>query len=119
MMEIGLPVRGLNVGESPSVDDKTYMRRRDELWFKAKEWFQDLSVSIPDDQELVAELASPKYSYTSSGRLKVEGKDEMKRRGISSPDKADAFCLCLGYQQAYAKGYSFTKEINYPEIAIV
>jgi len=119
MMEIGLPVRGLNVGESPSVDDKTYMRRRDELWFKAKEWFQDLSVSMPDDQELVAELASPKYSYTSSGRLKVEGKDEMKKRGISSPDKADAFCLCLGHEQAYAKGYSFTKEINYPEVAIV
>ena len=119
MMEIGLPVRGLNVGEAPCIDDKTYMRRRDELWFKAKEWFQDLSVSIPDDQELVAELASPQYSHTSSGRLKVEGKDEMKKRGIASPDKADAFCLCLGYEQAYAKGHSFTRDIEYPEIAIV
>jgi hypothetical protein len=48
---------------------------------------------MPKDDALIAELVGPTYKLESSGKLKVESKDDMKKRGIKSPNKADAFCL--------------------------
>jgi hypothetical protein len=95
LRELRIPVRGINVGESPSVDDKRFMRLRDELWFKAREWFFARDVTIPRDDGLISELVSPKYKIESSGKIKVESKDDMKKRGVRSPNRADAFCLTL------------------------
>jgi len=92
--EMGLPVSGINVGEAPSIRER-FMRRRDELWFQAREWLEARDCRIPDQGELIAELTAPKYKLTSSGKVQVESKDEMKKRGIPSPDLADAFCLTL------------------------
>ena len=56
---------------------------------------------MPTDEVLTAELATVRYSYTSSGKLKVETKDEMKKRGLRSCDLADAFVLTFaGASQA-------------------
>ena len=55
---------------------------------------------IPQDDELVAELASPLYKYTSTGKIKIESKDEMRKRGIKSPDKADALALTMASSAA-------------------
>ena len=94
LLEIGLPARGHNVGEGASVVDR-YMRRRDELWFKGREWFQAADVVMPRDDALVAELVAPTYTFTSSGKILVEPKDETKKRLGASPDLADAFLLTL------------------------
>lgn len=96
LRELGLPVRGINVGESPATDADRYMRQRDELWWKVRAWFESRSVSMPDDQGLISELVSPKYKLESSGKIKVESKDDMKKRGVKSPNKADALCLTFG-----------------------
>lgn len=93
LRELGLPVRGVNVAESPSVDNKRYLRLRDELWFKARDWFASRAVTMPNDEKLQGELVEPKYGHESTGKLKVESKDEMKARGVRSPNLADAFCL--------------------------
>lgn len=90
--EIGLPVRGINVAEAPSVDDQ-FMRLRDELYWKMRKWFEARDCAIPDDQALIAELTAPGYDFTSSGKLIVESKKDMKKRGLRSPDLADAFML--------------------------
>lgn len=95
LREQGLPVRGISVSEQPSVEDR-YSRLRDELWWRAREWFEKLDCTMPDDEELIGELTGPSYTFLSSGKIKVESKDAMKKRlGAegSSPDKADAFCL--------------------------
>ena len=94
LMELDLPARGVNVAESASMSQK-YMRLRDELWGKAREWFEQKDVVIPDDAQLVHELAAPRFAFTSTGKIKIEGKDEMRKRGIRSPDLADSFCLTL------------------------
>jgi phage terminase large subunit len=96
LRELGLPVRGINVGESASSSPERYMRLRDELWFKAREWFDTRAVTMPNDAALIGELVGPKYKVESSGKLKVESKDEMKKRGVKSPNRADAFCLTFG-----------------------
>jgi len=45
------------------------------------------------DEVLIAELATVRYSFTSNGKIQIEGKDEIRKRGLPSPDKADAFVL--------------------------
>lgn len=92
LSEMGLPVRGVNVAESSSVSDK-YMRLRDELWFKCREWLEALDCVMVEDEELMAELCTVKYAFTSTGKVKVESKDEMKKRGLRSCDLADSFVL--------------------------
>ena len=59
---------------------------------------------LPEDDELASELASPQYKYTSSGKIKIESKDEMKKRGIRSPDKADALALTMASAAASFSG---------------
>lgn len=90
--ELGLPVRGVNVGETASSDDRM-MRLRDELWFAGRRWFEDRACSIPNDQKLISELVGPTYDYHSSGKIVVESKKDMKKRGLKSPNLADAFLL--------------------------
>lgn len=101
LRELDLPVRGINVAESPSMKE-TYMNLRSELWFKAKAWLEDRSCKLPPNDQLIAELTSIRYSFTSSGKMKAESKDEMRRRGLSSPDLADAFCLTMASDAATA-----------------
>lgn len=93
LRELGMPARGLNVSERPS--SPTYHNLRAELWFKAKEWLEGRDVELPRDDQLFAELAAPRYTFTASGKIQVESKDNMKKRGLKSPDRADAVCLSL------------------------
>lgn len=92
LRELQLPVIAVNVAESPSAEER-YNRLRDELWFKAREWFARKDVRIVRDDALIEELTLPTYKLTSSGKIQVESKDELKKRGITSPDLADAFCM--------------------------
>ena len=94
LRELGLPARGLNVSERAAAN-ATYLNMRAELWFKVKEWLERRDVSLPKDDQLFAELAGPRYTFTSGGKLQVESKDSMKKRGMKSPDRADAVCLSL------------------------
>lgn len=94
--EIGLPVNGINVAESASITknkktDRQYARLRDELWFLTKDWLEALDCRLEDDDELIGELSTPKYTILSNGTIKVESKAEMKARGVKSPNRADAF----------------------------
>jgi phage terminase large subunit len=93
LRELGLPARGINVAESPALGDK-YRNLRAELYFKGKDWFLARDCSICDDL-LGAELVKARFKYSSNGKMQVESKDEMKKRGIASPNRADAFLLTL------------------------
>lgn len=111
LRELGLPVFDVNVGESAPNDDK-FVRLRDELWWKGREWFLGRDVKLTDDDVLVGELSSVKYGYTSSGKIKVESKDEMKKRGVMSPDIADAFLLTFAGGEQTAQWF---KPIDYSQ----
>ena len=54
-----------------------------------------------------AELTAIRYSFTSSGKMKAESKDEMRRRGVGSPDLADALCLTMASDAATAQSGTF------------
>ena len=96
LRELGLPVVECNVSESPSSKDK-FMRLRDELWWNVREWLETKNAKLPNDEELINELATPRYSIPN-GKIVIERKSDLKKRGLRSPDKADALCLTFaGY----------------------
>jgi phage terminase large subunit len=103
LRELGLPVRGVNVSEAPSMGG-TYQNLRTELIFKLRGWLEERGSKLPKDEQLVAELTSIRYSFSSSGKMKAEGKDDMRRRGLHSPDLADAVCLTMAGDAATAMG---------------
>ena len=94
LRELGLPVRGVNVAETPSMAG-TYLNLRAELWFKVKGWLEGRASKIPRNETLIAELASIRYAFQSTGKIKAESKEDMKKRGIASPNIADALCLTM------------------------
>ena len=99
LRELQLPAVGINTAETPGMR-QTYLNLRAELWFKLKAWLEARDCSMPRDDNLLAELVSPKYKFTSSGKLQIEGKDSMKKRGLPSPDMADAVCLTFAVEAA-------------------
>jgi len=92
LRELRLPARGINVAESPAMGT-TYRNLKAELWYKAKAWLESRDCWMPRDEALVGELAAVRYTFTSNGKIQIEGKDEIRKRGLPSPDRADAFCL--------------------------
>lgn len=115
LQELDLPARGINVAESAAMGER-YGRLRDELWFLAKEWFENRDCTIPDQEDLLIDLSKPRFKFTSNGKLKVESKDEMRKRGGNSPDLADAFCLTFASNASAAKSgsrYKWGSKLNY------
>lgn len=106
LRELGLPVRGINVGESAALEER-YTNLRAELWFRGREWFsrKDCRFEAPPEtatplmleawHNLQAQLGMPRYKFTSSGKIAAESKDEMRKRGEDSPDLADGFILTM------------------------
>lgn len=106
LQELQVPVVGVNVAEEASVSEQ-YLRSRDELWFRARKWLEKKDCKLVDDETLIAELSLPKYKVTSTGKLQVESKDEMKKRYPRSPDVADAFCLTFSDAATYRGRQSY------------
>ena len=103
LREMELPAYAINVSESPAMG-KHYLNLRAELWYKAKHWLEGRDVRLPTDDRLKAELATVRYNYTSSGRVKIESKSDLKKRGVASPDSADAFVLTFASDAGTAIG---------------
>ena len=93
--EVGLSfcdIIPVNVAESPAFDSINYRRLRDELWGNMRTWLEMRRGRLWDneDGDLLGELTSPRYHITSDGKIVIETKDEMRRRGVASPNIADA-----------------------------
>lgn len=90
----GTKIISVGVGESPvGSEDFTeeFVMLRDQLW-----WMIRLGISemdLPDDALLSSQLIAPRWGPNQRGKVKVESKDDMKKRGVKSPDRAEAIML--------------------------
>lgn len=115
----GFPSYGINVSEAPASEPHTYHRMRDELWGKAREFFESRRGRISDryftslkgreeedeTQLLVGEWTTPRYRISPQGKIIIESKGDMKKRGIGSPNRADGHNLCFAQPMSeYAAG---------------
>lgn len=117
LSEQNIPAYGVNTAEQPRALIGEANRLRDELWLEMAKWFATKSVSIPEIEgggtmdkrpmaRLVSELTGLKKGFTSSGKIRVESKDDMKKRLGRSPDMADALALTFAEQYAMMLGES-------------
>jgi len=85
------------VNFSSAVPDKKAAKEYEDIttyaWGALRELLRDSELVLANDNDLVGQLSSRKYTVTSKGKLMVEPKKEMKKRGLKSPDRADAVAL--------------------------
>lgn len=89
------------------------------MWATMRELMKNRLVKLPDDDDLVGQFTVRKYGITSSGRIKLETKKDMKKRGIRSPDRADAVTLaCYTPNKVYNGFVEKTETIIIPYEAV-
>lgn len=106
IQEEKLPYRVIPVNNGESAADEYYFNLGAQLWGNIKELLEqnfsnkmqgknDVQIELPYDDEMIKQLSVRKYHMTSKGKIQMESKDDMKKRGIGSPDTADSLSLAL------------------------
>lgn len=120
--DLGFETVGINGADAPTekikFDDvpniyitERFINKRAENWWSLRRRFQrtyehknglrqyplDELISIPNHQTLINELSTVQYKYVESGKIKIESKQDLKKRGIKSPDYADALVYCYAF----------------------
>ncbi len=91
-------VRGVNFG-SRAKQSIAFGNKRAEIWNDMRNWLK--TASIPEDRQLKADLIGPMKRPNSSGTIFLEGKKEMRSRGLASPDAADALAVTFAFPIAH------------------
>lgn len=86
-------------GGATAYDAAKYFNRRTEVWGMMRDWI-GASPQIPDDPELADDLVGPLYDYNAKGQICLEQKDEMKLRGLASPDCGDTLAMTFAVKIA-------------------
>jgi len=102
------------VSFSDDPDDKRYLNKRAEMYWRTREWLRR-GGEIVRDEELKRQLLSIRYREELSGRIKIMSKDEMRKEGISSPDKADSLALTFYKEEERIKRKPYKQEPYVPQ----
>lgn len=87
----GFEIREVN-GGLKARDERHYFNRRAEMWDLMRKWLKAGGL-IEDDQALKDDLTAPEYGFDMKNRWQLETKDDMRARGLPSPDAADALSM--------------------------
>lgn len=99
LRQLGYPVIAVNFGSKPdSLTKAKTANKRAEMWVRLKEWLQ--GGAIPDDPALEVDLTSVQYKHDANNAIILERKEDMKKRGLPSPDMGDALALTFAYPVA-------------------
>jgi hypothetical protein len=94
LVEQGLPVFGYNGGHR-AFTPSSYTNRRTEMWWHIRQRLEKERLWLLPEERLTADLVTPEYEVNSSGRIRLESKEELLERGVKSPDFADSLVLCF------------------------
>ncbi len=89
---VGVNFGAAPIGYAPFGERVLCANRAVELWANMRAWLRN-GGAIQNDPDLAAQLAQREYAYRANGALELERKRDMKKRGLSSPDRADALAL--------------------------
>lgn len=92
LRQMGYQVIEVNFG-ARALDPK-FVNKRTEMWWLTKEWVE-AGGSLPNNQELKQDLATPTYSFNAKNQYVLESKDDIKKRILRSTDPGDALALTL------------------------
>lgn len=92
--EVGMDnVHGVNVGGSSGIEDK--VNKRAEYYWRLRDLLSHNELALKVDDVTTQQLTSLTFKYTSTGKIQIESKEDMKKRGLKSPDRADALMLAF------------------------
>jgi len=101
LKEQKINVTAIIAGGEP-MDKEHYINSRAEMYDGLRKRFEEGTISIPDDQDLIAQLSSIRFKIASDKKLQIVSKEEMKRQyRLKSPDKADSLALCFYEPKQY------------------
>ncbi|RKY41413.1 MAG: hypothetical protein DRP85_06430 [Candidatus Makaraimicrobium thalassicum] len=94
-MPFGDRVTPINFGDRDVYNPERYYNKRVEMWGDMRDWLADtaLPVIIPDDDSLQTDICGPGYKWNHVQQYLLESKEDMKKRGVRSPDGGDALGL--------------------------
>lgn len=81
-------------------DKKQFADQITEAWFNTAKKIKKMTFHCPNDKRLIHQLTTRRYYHTKKGQIKVETKEEYKKRGYDSPDRADSLVMAM-YDQSY------------------
>lgn len=84
-------IHGIQFG-GRATDKAQYANKRSEMWGKMRD-FLTAGGALPNDRELKADLIGPEYGFNARDAIQLERKEDMKKRGLRSPDAGDALAL--------------------------
>ncbi len=88
-------VNAIIAGGEP-MDKEHYINSRAEMYDNLRKRFEAGTISIPDDQDLIAQLSSIRFKIASDKKLQIVSKEDMKRvYHLKSPDRADSLALAF------------------------
>jgi hypothetical protein len=97
LIELGHSVGEIRGGKAATEPDD-FINARSEWYWNLRERFERGDIDIdPDDDQLAKQLGDIKWKLTSKGQIAVETKDEMRKRGVPSPDRADALAYAFAH----------------------
>lgn len=108
LRQLGVPVIDVQFGSKSDrlgLDEARYANKRSEIWGSLREWLK--VGALPPHDELREELIGPTYGFNARDEIQLERKEDMKRRGIASPDIADALALTFAYPVIPSEKKSF------------
>ncbi len=76
-------------------DIEHYTNRRAEMYYQLQKRFHENTISLMNDRDLIAQLASIRYEIVSEKKIQLISKEYMRKHGEKSPDRADALALCF------------------------
>jgi hypothetical protein len=85
-------------GATPN-DQAMYFNRRAEIWGAMRDWV-NAGAEIPDDPELATDLTGPEYGFSAKQQIQLERKEDMKKRGLASPDCGDMLAMTFAVKVA-------------------
>jgi phage terminase large subunit len=94
LADLGFPVVQFNAGFRP-IDTERFTNLKAEAYWQLREHMESGAICGLNDLETEAQLAGILYRPTSSGRTEIESKDDARRRGQRSPDRAEALVLAF------------------------
>lgn len=86
-------------GGAAANDATAYFNRRAEVWGLMRDWLKS-EAEIPDDSELADDLTNPEYGFSNKSQIQLERKEDMKKRGLSSPDCGDMLAMSFSVNVA-------------------
>jgi len=122
LRELGYPVLAVNFSQKPT-DPMHFKGIRDEMYWHTRELFRSDEIAIPNSDLLINQLSAIKYKIDPrTGKIEIETKDDMKKRGLKSPDEADSLVIAIwGAKRMKASGQfrraAVGRSANYSDMA--